>query len=112
MLQTDAFTINTHPILLQNVASSSPAACDLIVTAAAADCVKMWDIRSDRFNSPITITIRLNSSYEIPSIRCRCVQRFEAHANQAHACGVDVSPCGRFMAAASEDRSVSEHYVL
>ena len=35
------------------------------------------------------------------------MQRFEGHTNRALPCGIDVSPCGRFLAAASEDRAVS-----
>lgn len=82
---TDIHTKTVH-VICQNEGSayvSHPQnSYDLFVTGAAGDCIKLWDLRSNR-----------------------CVHRFEGHMNRVHSCGLDISPCGRFIATGSEDRS-------
>lgn len=51
-------------------------------TAAIGDGVSMWDVRAPG-----------------------CVRRFTGNISRACPVGVDVSPCGRFLAAGSEDRA-------
>ncbi|KAM8945528.1 WD repeat-containing protein 27 [Pelodytes ibericus] len=71
--------------ICQNTGSAfstqQPEAYNLFVTTAIGDGLKLWDIRS-----------------------LRCVRRFEGHVNRCQPCGVDISPCGRFIASGSEDR--------
>ncbi|KAK3591286.1 hypothetical protein CHS0354_004335 [Potamilus streckersoni] len=80
--------VHTRPIhdICQNQGSAyvshPPTAYDLFITAAAGDCIKLWDLRTNR-----------------------CVKRFEGHQNRVHPCGLAVSPCGRFIASGSEDKS-------
>lgn len=80
--------VHTRPVhvICQNEGStfvSHPAsAYDLFVTAAAGDCIKLWDLRADR-----------------------CVRRYEGHQNRAYTCGLDLSPCGRYLATGSEDKT-------
>ena len=63
---------------------SHPAsAYDLFLTAAMADGIKLWDLRTNR-----------------------CVRRYDGHVNRSHPVGVALSPCARFIASGSEDRSV------
>ncbi|XP_033734815.1 WD repeat-containing protein 27-like [Pecten maximus] len=82
---TDVHTKPAH-VICQNEGSTftshPPDAYDLFVTAAAGDCIKLWDIRTNR-----------------------CVRRYEGHLNRVYPCGVDLSPCGRYLATGSEDRS-------
>ncbi|XP_022091006.1 WD repeat-containing protein 27-like isoform X2 [Acanthaster planci] len=81
----DAHTRPVHCIC-QNEGSAyvshPPTAYDLFITAAVADCVKLWDLRTNR-----------------------CVKRFEGHMNRAHHCGVAISPCAKYIATGSEDKS-------
>ncbi|XP_060081594.1 WD repeat-containing protein 27-like [Ylistrum balloti] len=70
--QNEGSTFTSHP----------PDAYDLFVTAAVGDCIKLWDMRTNR-----------------------CVRRYEGHLNRVYPCGVDLSPCGRYLATGSEDRS-------
>jgi WD40 repeat protein len=58
-------------------------AYDLFLTAAPTDGVKLWDLRSNR-----------------------CVRCLSAHVNRCHAVTAEFSPCSRFIATGSEDRSV------
>lgn len=62
--------------------SHPPNAYDLFATAAAGDCIKLWDLRTNR-----------------------CVRRYEGHLNRVHPCGIALSPCGRFIATGAEDKS-------
>ncbi|XP_017949681.1 WD repeat-containing protein 27 isoform X2 [Xenopus tropicalis] len=57
-------------------------AYNLFVTTAIGDGLKLWDMRT-----------------------LRCVRRFEGHINRSQPCGIAISPCGRFIACGSEDRS-------
>ncbi|XP_065833672.1 WD repeat-containing protein 27-like [Oscarella lobularis] len=80
--------VHTRPVhcISQNEGSSfvshPPGAYDLFLTAAAADGIKLWDLREDR-----------------------CVRRYSGHANRFHSVGMSFSPCGRFIACGSEDKS-------
>jgi WD40 repeat protein len=57
----------------------------LWLSAAADNCVKVWDLR----------------------VAGGCVRRLEGHTNRQSAMpiGCDFSPCGRYVAAGSEDKS-------
>jgi len=57
-------------------------AYDLFLTSAASDGIKLWDLRTDR-----------------------CVRKYNGHMNRSHTVGVAFSPCSRFFATGSEDRS-------
>ncbi|KAI0211492.1 WD repeat-containing protein 27 [Lamellibrachia satsuma] len=78
-------TRSVHTIC-QNEGSSyvshPSSAYDLFLTSAASDCIKLWDLRSNR-----------------------CVRKFEGHTNRTYPCGLAFSPCARFIATGSEDRS-------
>ena len=63
--------------------SHPPNAYDLFLTAAVADGIKLWDLRTNR-----------------------CVRRYDGHVNRSQPIGVAISPCARFIATGSEDRSV------
>lgn len=63
--------------------SHPPSAYDLFLTAAMSDGIKLWDLRTNR-----------------------CVRRYDGHVNRSHPVGVALSPCARFIASGSEDRSV------
>ena len=65
--------------------SHPPSTYDLFLTAAVADGIKLWDLRTNR-----------------------CVRRYDGHVNRSQPVGVAFSPCARFIAAGSEDRSVSD----
>ncbi|XP_061172644.1 WD repeat-containing protein 27-like isoform X2 [Saccostrea echinata] len=58
-------------------------AYDLFLTSAAGDCIKLWDLRANR-----------------------CVRRYEGHLNRSFPCGVDLSPCGKYVVTGAEDRCV------
>ncbi|XP_033101043.1 WD repeat-containing protein 27-like [Anneissia japonica] len=58
------------------------SAYDLFATAAITDGIKIWDLRTNR-----------------------CVKRFEGHQNRVHPCGLSFSPCGKYIATGSEDKS-------
>ncbi|XP_067667942.1 WD repeat-containing protein 27-like [Haliotis asinina] len=80
----DTHTRPVHSVCLNkgsSFASQPSSAYNIFASAAAADCIKLWDLRSQR-----------------------CVQRLEGHMNQAHACGLAFSPCGKYLATGSEDR--------
>ena len=62
--------------------SITPEAYDLFLTAAITDGVKLWDLRTNR-----------------------CVRKFTSHSNRSHQVGLAYSPCSRFIAVGSEDRS-------
>ena len=64
--------------------SHPPNAYDLFLTAAVGDGIKLWDLRTSR-----------------------CVRRYDGHVNRSQPVGVAISPCARFIATGSEDRSVS-----
>ena len=64
--------------------SHPPNAYDLFLTAAVGDGIKLWDLRTNR-----------------------CVRRYDGHVNRSQPVGVAISPCARFIATGSEDRSVS-----
>ena len=55
---------------------------DLFLTATIADGVKIWDLRSTR-----------------------CVRKYEGHVNRSHPVGVAWSPCAKYFAVGSEDKS-------
>lgn len=80
--------VHTRPIhsLCQNQGSSfvsQPSeAYDLFLTSAPTDAVKLWDLRV-----------------------ARCVRRYEGHANRVHKVGLAYSPCSKYIAVGSEDRS-------
>lgn len=63
--------------------SHPPNAYDLFLTAAVGDGIKLWDLRTNR-----------------------CVRRYDGHVNRSQPVGVAISPCARFIATGSEDRSV------
>lgn len=42
----------------------------------------------------------------------RCVRRFESHINRAHKVGLAFSPCSRYIAVGSENRSVGFFFLL
>ncbi|XP_053373699.1 WD repeat-containing protein 27-like isoform X2 [Mercenaria mercenaria] len=79
--------VHSRPVhaICQNEGSqfvSHPSnAYDLFASAAAGDCIKLWDLRTNR-----------------------CVRRYEGHLNRVHPCGLSFSPCGRFIATGSEDK--------
>nr|XP_022329336.1 WD repeat-containing protein 27-like [Crassostrea virginica] len=58
-------------------------AYDLFLTSAAGDCIKLWDLRANR-----------------------CVRRYEGHLNRSFPCGVDLSPCGKYVVTGAEDKCV------
>jgi len=62
--------------------SHPPNAYDLFLTAAVSDGIKLWDLRTNR-----------------------CVRRYDGHVNRSQPVGVAISPCARFIATGSEDRS-------
>lgn len=64
--------------------SHPPNAYDLFLTAAVGDGIKLWDLRTNR-----------------------CVRRYDGHVNRSQPVRVAISPCARFIATGSEDRSVS-----
>lgn len=64
--------------------SHPPSAYDLFLTAAVTDGIKLWDLRTNR-----------------------CVRRYDGHVNRSQPVGLAISPCARFIATGSEDRSVS-----
>ena len=64
--------------------SHPPNAYDLFLTAAVGDGIKLWDLRTNK-----------------------CVRRYDGHVNRSQPVGVAISPCARFIATGSEDRSVS-----
>ena len=64
--------------------SHPSSAYDLFLTAAVADGIKLWDLRTNR-----------------------CVRRYDGHVNRSQPVGLDISPCARYIATGSEDRSVS-----
>lgn len=64
--------------------SHPPSAYDLFLTAAVTDGIKLWDLRT-----------------------YRCVRRYDGHVNRSQPVGLAISPCARFIATGSEDRSVS-----
>ena len=49
-----------------------------------ADGIKLWDLRTNR-----------------------CVRRYDGHVNRSQPVGLAISPCARFIATGSEDKSVS-----
>ena len=66
-----------------SAASDTPVAGhDLFISAALDGAVKLWDLRS-----------------------ASCVRRFAAHCNRLHPVGASLSPCLRYVACGSEDRS-------
>ncbi|XP_071798693.1 WD repeat-containing protein 27-like [Asterias amurensis] len=79
---------HTRPVhcICQNEGSAyvshPPSAYDLFTTAAVTDSIKLWDVRTNR-----------------------CVRRFEGHMNRAHRCRLTVSPCAKYIASGSEDKS-------
>ncbi|XP_054456736.1 WD repeat-containing protein 27 [Anoplopoma fimbria] len=60
--------------------TKAPDSCNLFLTSAVTDGVKIWDLRT-----------------------MRCVRRYENHLNRCHPCSSAISPCGRFIASGSED---------
>lgn len=42
----------------------------------------------------------------------RCVRRYEGHVCRSHPVGIAISPCSRFIAVGSEDRSVRIHHPM
>ncbi|XP_058953759.2 WD repeat-containing protein 27 [Pocillopora verrucosa] len=62
--------------------SHPPNAYDLFLTAAVTDGIKLWDLRTNR-----------------------CIRRYDGHVNRSQPIGVAISPCARFIATGSEDRS-------
>ena len=58
---------------------------DLFVTAASSDGAKLWDLRQ---------------AGDV------CVQKFDNVLSARHVCGVDLSPCMRFLAVGGEDGQV------
>ncbi|EDO32062.1 predicted protein, partial [Nematostella vectensis] len=81
----DAHTRLVHSIC-QNQGSAFAAhpteAYDLFLTAAVTDGIKLWDLRTNK-----------------------CVRRYEGHVNRSHPVGLAFSPCARYIATGSEDRS-------
>ncbi|XP_048585644.1 WD repeat-containing protein 27 isoform X2 [Nematostella vectensis] len=81
----DAHTRPVHSIC-QNQGSAFAAhpteAYDLFLTAAVTDGIKLWDLRTNK-----------------------CVRRYEGHVNRSHPVGLAFSPCARYIATGSEDRS-------
>ena len=80
----DAHARAVHTIRLNtgsSFVSHPPEAYDLFLTAAQNDGIAMWDLRADR-----------------------CVRRFTEHVSRAHSVGMSFSPCGRYIAAGSEDK--------
>jgi WD40 repeat protein len=66
-------------------ASHSSSVYDLFLTCAVTDGIKLWDLRSSRHLD-------------------RCVRRYDGHVNRVHPCTAQISPCCRYVAAASEDK--------
>uniref|UniRef100_T1J5W5 WD repeat-containing protein 55 homolog n=1 Tax=Strigamia maritima TaxID=126957 RepID=T1J5W5_STRMM len=63
-------------------AAQHPSAYNMFLTTAVGDNIKLWDLRSNR-----------------------CVQRFIGNMNRAFHCGLRFSPCARYFACGSEDKS-------
>eukprot|EP00040_Diaphanoeca_grandis_P009846 m.290612 g.290612 ORF g.290612 m.290612 type:complete len:149 (-) comp212857_c0_seq1:104-550(-) len=81
----DAHTRSIHTIRLNsgsNYVKHPAEAYNLFFTAAVNDGVHLWDIRTNK-----------------------SVRHFSGHVSRAVACGIDYSPCGRYLASGSEDRS-------
>ncbi|PFX32770.1 WD repeat-containing protein 27 [Stylophora pistillata] len=81
----DAHTRPVHTICQNEgsmFVSHPPNAYDLFLTAAVTDGIKLWDLRTNR-----------------------CVRRYDGHVNRSQPIGVAISPCARFIATGSEDRS-------
>lgn len=84
----DAHSRPVHTLALATGSKycSHPREAYELFASSAADsdggCVKLWDLRASR-----------------------CVRRFSGHANRQHAVGVAFSPCMRYLASGSEDKS-------
>jgi len=81
----DAHTRPAHSICQNEgsmFVSHPPSAYDLFLTAAVADGIKLWDLRTNR-----------------------CARRYDGHVNRSQPVGLAISPCARFIATGSEDRS-------
>jgi len=81
----DAHERPIHTISLHDVspfASHPAAAHELFVTAAIDTPLKLWDLRSQR-----------------------CVRVFAGHVNRQQSLGMALSPCMRWLASGSEDRT-------
>ncbi|XP_064365369.1 WD repeat-containing protein 27 isoform X1 [Dromaius novaehollandiae] len=81
----EAHSRSVHQIC-QNKGSAFSAqqseAYNLFMTTAVGDGIKLWDLRT-----------------------LRCERRFEGHISRCRPCGIAVSPCGRFIASGSDDKS-------
>ncbi|KAG9344463.1 hypothetical protein JZ751_011133, partial [Albula glossodonta] len=79
----DAHARAVHHIAQNQGSMFSTQALDLyslFLTSAVTDGLKLWDLRT-----------------------LRCVRRYEGHINRCHPCSAVFSPCGRYIATASED---------
>lgn len=60
------------------------------------------------FNDLLTNDIYVYGKVVSFTFNCfRCVRRYEGHLNRSYTCGLDLSPCGRYLATGSEDKTVS-----
>ncbi|RDD46485.1 WD repeat-containing protein 27 [Trichoplax sp. H2] len=57
-------------------------AYNLVLTSAVTDGIKLWDLRTSK-----------------------CVRRYDGHVNRSHPVGVCMSPCMRYIATGSEDKT-------
>ncbi|XP_046849927.1 WD repeat-containing protein 27-like [Xenia sp. Carnegie-2017] len=81
----DVHTRSVHCVQMNEGSKtfSLPSQCyDLFLTGAVADGVKIWDLRNTR-----------------------CVRKYEGHVSRTHPVGVMWSPCGKYFAVGSEDKS-------
>ena len=67
--------------LCRLTATSGVEFYNMFATCAVSDGVALWDLRAED-----------------------CVRRYNGHVSRAHPVGMDISPCGRFLATGSEDR--------
>jgi WD40 repeat protein len=76
--------IHRVALLRAGAGTQLPAeAHNTFVTASTDSTIKLWDLRS-----------------------VSCVRRFEGHNNRTHKVGTAISPCAKFIATGSEDKSV------
>lgn len=58
-------------------------AYELFATSSSDNMIRLWDVRTEA-----------------------CVRCFSSHQSKAAGCGIDISPCLRYLAAGSEDNSL------
>jgi len=85
----DAHARPPHTVVLNapsNYASHPQEAYELFATASQDGDVRLWDLRA-----------------------ARCVRKFTGHSARQQTCGMAFSPCLRYMAVGSEDKTVYQY---